>query len=104
MSKMTNSDPDEASLADAASADEAREFLDIVRRHGPLPAGVRRIKFRFGEDSTGAPAVWIVFVAQEDLKPSNENISAIRRAAEEVRSEVRRTGSTRWPYITIETE
>jgi hypothetical protein len=91
-------------LADAASGDEARLFHDIVRRRGPLPAGVQRVEFRFGEDSTGAPAVWIVFIAKDDLKPSSESINAIRRAAEEVRSEVRRTSSERWPYITIEAE
>jgi hypothetical protein len=41
-----------------------------------------RVNFRFGEDSTGAPAVWIVFVANDDLKSSNERMSAIRRIAE----------------------
>lgn len=91
-------------MAGAASGDEARLFHEIVRKHGPLPDGVRRVEFRFGEDSTGAPAVWIVFVAKDDLNPSSESISAIRRVAEEVRSEVRRTNSERWPYIAIEAE
>lgn len=99
--KNGSSPPD---LTGAASGDEARLFDDIVRKHGPLPAGVRKVEFRFGEDSTGAPAVWIVFVAKDDLKPSSESISAIRRVADEVRSEVRRTGSERWPYVTIEAE
>lgn len=69
-----------------------------------MPAGVQRVDFRFGEDSTGAPAVWIVFVANDDPKPSSERIAAIRRLADEVRSEVRHTGSARWPYVTIEAE
>jgi hypothetical protein len=89
-------------MTGAASGDEARLFHDIVRKHRPLPAGVLRVEFRFGEDSTGAPAVWIVFVAKDDLKPSGERIAAIRRVADEVRSEVRQTGSDRWPYVTIE--
>jgi hypothetical protein len=95
---------EEPSLSGAASGDEARLFHDIVRNHGPWPAGVRKVEFRFGEDSTGAPAVWIVFVAKDELKPSPESIAEIRRVAEEVRSEVRRTGSERWPYIMIEAE
>jgi hypothetical protein len=88
----------------AASGHEARLLHDIARRHYPLPAGVQRLDFRFGEDSTGAPAVWIVFVAKDDLRPSSERISAIRRLAEKVRSEVRSAGIDRWPYITIEAE
>jgi len=48
--------------------------------------------------------VWIVFVAKDDLNPSKAKMSAIRRLAENVRSEVRRSGSERWPYVTIEAE
>jgi hypothetical protein len=92
------------STAAQASADEARRFHDIVRKHGPWPEGVRRVEFRFGEDSTGAPAVWIVFVAGDDPNPSKETVAAIRRAAEEVRSDVRRSGTERWPYVMVETE
>ena len=102
MARKSRIESDEPNLAGATSVEEARLFHDIVRRRGPLPAGVERVEFRFGEDSTGAPAVWIVFIAKDDLKPSNENINAIRRVAEEVRSEVRRTNSERWPYVTIE--
>lgn len=102
MARKSRIESEEPNLAGATSVEEARLFRDIVRRHGPLPAGVERVEFRFGEDSTGAPAVWIVFIAKDDLKPSNESINAIRRVAEEVRSEVRRTNSERWPYVTIE--
>jgi hypothetical protein len=104
MAKKPKSGSEVPTAADPASGDEARLFHDIVRKHRSLPAGVQRVDFRFGEDSTGAPAVWIVIVANDDLKPSNERISAIRRLAEEVRSEVRRTGTDRWPYVTIEAE
>jgi len=40
-------------VAGAASADEARLFHDIVGKIRRLPAGVHRVGFRFGEDSTG---------------------------------------------------
>jgi hypothetical protein len=104
MTRKPKTESEAPNLIGVASVDEARLFHDIVRKRGPLPPGVQRVEFRFGEDSTGAPAVWIVFIAKDDLKPSSESINAIRRAAEEVRSEVRRTSSERWPYVTIEAE
>jgi hypothetical protein len=88
----------------AASGKEARIFHEIVGRHGALPEGVRRVEFRFGEDSAGEPAVWIVFVASNDLKPSKGKIADLQRVADEVRSEVLRSDSQRWPYVEIATE
>lgn len=79
-------------------------FHDIVDKLGRLPEGVRRVGFRLGEDSEGAPAVWITLFANDDLKPSKEKIAELQRVANEVRSEVFRSGSERWPYVEISTE
>jgi hypothetical protein len=103
MVRTPKPESEKLSYAGAASVEEARLFHEIVKHH-PLPPDVRRVEFRFGEDSAGAPAVWIVFVAKNDLNPTEATISAIRRVAEGVRSEVRSTGSERWPYIAIEAE
>jgi hypothetical protein len=89
--------------AGAASVDEAKLLHDIVRERVRLPEDVRRVEFRFGEDSTGAPAVWIVFVAHDDLKPSKSKIASWQRVAEEVRSIVH-SQTSRWPYIEIATQ
>jgi hypothetical protein len=86
-----------------ASVDEAKLLHDIVLERVRFPEDVRRVEFRLGEDSTGAPAVWIVFVAHDDLKPSKSKIAGLQRAAEEVRSIVH-SESNRWPYIEIATE
>lgn len=100
--------PDEPILPGAASADEARVFHNIVRKVigklGSLPEGVQRVDFRFGEDSEGAPAVWIVLQARSDLNPSREKIAEMLRVANEVRSEVFLSGTERWPYVEIATE
>jgi hypothetical protein len=95
--------PEETPQGSAASINETKLFHDIVREGVRLPEDVLRVEFRFGEDSTGAPAVWIVFVAHDDLKPSKNKIASLQRAAEEVRSIVH-SHSNRWPYIEIETE
>jgi len=83
-------------------------FHNIVRKVigklGHLPEGVQRIDFRFGEDSTGAPAVWIVFKGPDDLKPSKDKIAAMQRVANEVRSEIFLSGTERWPYVEFAAE
>jgi hypothetical protein len=88
----------------AWSHEEALVFDDIIRTITPLPEGVQRVGFRFGADSTVARAVWITLVAQDDLKPSKEKIAAFQRVADEVRSDIIRRGSERWPYVEIVTE
>jgi hypothetical protein len=65
---------------------------------------VQQIDCRVGEDSEGAPAVWIVLKADADLRPSQEKIDAVLRVADEVRSEVFLSGTERWPYVEIATE
>ena len=91
-------------LTGDSAEDEAHLFQEIAQKHRPYPAGIQRIDFRFGEDSAGAPAVWIVLITPDDLKPSQERISAIRSLAEDIQYEIHRTGSDRWPYVTIEAE
>jgi hypothetical protein len=91
----------------ATPAEEARVFHDMVIRTisklGGLPDGVLWVDFRFGEDSGGSPAVWIVFRAHDDLNPSQEKLAQIQRFAREIRSGVRESGSERWPYVDIAT-
>jgi hypothetical protein len=85
------------------ASDEAKLLHALVHEHVRLPQDVSRVELRFGEDSSGAPAVWIVFVAKDDPKPSKSKIASIQRAAEDARRIVR-SESNRWPYIEITTE
>ncbi len=105
MDSMDISTHDEAALPGAASVEESRLFHAIGRRYqAALPDGVSRMQFRLGEDSAGTPAVWIVFIAHDDANPSAERIASIRRVADDVRSEVLKSGNERWPYVTIDVE
>ncbi len=88
----------------AASAEEAKLFHDLARRWMPLSDEIRRVHFRFGEASDGTPAVWIVVVVQDDLKPSKEKIRTLARITESFRKAVHESDTDRWPYISIETE
>lgn len=88
----------------AASGAEARMFHDIVKNLGGLPPGVRRVDFQFGDDSDGTPAVWISFVADDDVRPSKEKIADLRSMMNKVRAEVLLSDTDRWPYVEIVTE
>jgi len=88
----------------AASLEEEQALADVVQRHRPWPDGVRDVKLRFGVDSAGEPAVWIVVVARDELNPSRERITAISDFADKIRSDIRRTGSELWPFVAIEAE
>ncbi len=86
------------------SPDEAELFDAIARKWEPLPKEIKRVYFRFGEDSGGDPAVWITAVVPEDLKPSKEKINALYEATQAFRNEVFQADTGRWPYIEIVTE
>jgi hypothetical protein len=88
----------------ATSVSEAKLFHDIARNWAPLPHDITRVDFRLGESSDGSPAVWIIVVVPEDLRPSKEKINAIIRATESFKRDILAADTDRWPYIKIETE
>ena len=98
--KLTSEEPVQSG---SASINEAKLLYDVVHARVRFPHDVQRIDFRFGEDSTGAPAVWIMLVTHDDLKPSKSKIESLQRAAEEVRSVIHNE-SDRWPFVEIATE
>jgi hypothetical protein len=104
MADIPKESPYETRQSPPASAiDEAQFLHDIVHERVRFPDDVLRIDFRLGEDSTGAPAVWIAFVTHDDLKPSKSKLATFQQAAREVRSIIH-DESHRWPYIDIVTE
>ncbi|MGD0183731.1 MAG: hypothetical protein ABSC25_00595 [Roseiarcus sp.] len=87
----------------AATGEEGRFFAELSRSV-PLSAAIKDIDFRFGEDSDGAPAVWITVLASADVNPSKEKIAELSRAAETLRAAVLNSEFKRWPYVQIKTE
>ena len=106
MSKMMDtpaSHRGEASQANQSSVNEAKTLHDAIQSRVRFPEDVLRVELRFGEDSTSTPAVWIILVTREDVKPLKSKILSLQQAAEEIRSVVHRE-SDRWPYVEISTE
>jgi hypothetical protein len=81
-----------------ASVDEVRNIHDIVKKRR-TPEGVRDFEVRFGTDATGAPAVWIWFLVDEDANPSPEKVSQLTEFGNLVRSDLLQSNLRYWPYI-----
>jgi hypothetical protein len=102
MNTTRSNDSLQASLATArrfgASTQEVRKIHDLVKRH-KSPANVRSFEVRFGKDSTGDPAVWIRFLVDDDLNPSQKQISQLTEFGNKVRSELLGADIRYWPYV-----
>ena len=94
---------DDVTLVGAATGEEAKLFHAIGRKIGRLPDGVQRLQFRFGQDSRGDRAVWIVLIAADDLNPSKTKIESIQKVAGKLRDEILSSDTDRWPYIEVAT-
>ena len=90
--------------APALLSDEDALFRDIVSRLTDLPDGVKRVTYRLDDDFAGDPAVYIIIVAEDDLKPSRQKLESLRRLSNQAREAVTRSDTHRWPYIRIEPE
>jgi hypothetical protein len=103
MAKAPTITADEELVAGAASPAEAKVFHDIVENLGRLPDGVKRVRFRYGEDSDGAPATWVIITVSDDLSPSPDKVASISRVAKQIQNELLRSDTARWPYVEIVT-
>ena len=85
----------------AGSGFEATTIRDILQKL-KYPVGVKKTGFttRFGEDSSGEPAVWIRFVLDHELKdPSPRQLETLTGFSRTVRSKILESQVTRWPYV-----
>lgn len=80
---------------------EASRVHDLVAKYANK-AGYKHFQLEFGEDSTGTPAIWVWFIVDDDLKPSQEKLASANTLAQEVRSELIRS-EERWPYVNFRT-
>jgi len=99
---MTTTDTNER-YAGAATGEEARFFAGL-HQLAPLTETIKGIEFRLGEDSDNAPAVWITIRTNADDKPSKRKIAELNNASETLRSAVRQSPYTRWPYVQIKAD
>jgi hypothetical protein len=77
---------------------ERRRIQDIIDRYHERPAEVRDIKFDFGEDWAGYPAVYIKIFVSKDLEPTKENIETLNNFTKVLLDQIIDAELGYWPY------
>jgi hypothetical protein len=77
---------------------EVRQIQKIVKSHR-VPADVQGVEVKFGRDWTGAPAVWIQFLVENDLNPSEHKITQLNEFVNSIRGDLLKTKPVYWPHV-----
>ena len=85
---------------------ERQRIQEVIDKHRPemALAGVRRVEFALGEDSTGDPAVKVVMVIGKDLQPTKEKIGELNDFAQILVNDIIDLESDFWPYVRTSVE
>ena len=65
----------------------------------PLPQGVKLLRLEFREDSTGDPAIFVIYSIDEPLKSTDEWIRELSALRDTARSRIRDLDESRFPYF-----
>jgi hypothetical protein len=76
---------------------ERRRIQEIIDSHKRLPE-IRDIKFEFGEDWAGYPAVYIKIFVPKDLLPTKNNIERLNSFTKILLDEIIEADLGYWPY------
>jgi ribosomal protein L17 len=94
-----------ADLALRAPTDADRQLVqEIIDRYEARPAGVRRVDFTFGEDWTGAPAVYIDLIVDKSVKPTMDKASELNNFIKLIHDDIIDSKFEFWPYSRTFTE
>jgi hypothetical protein len=88
----------EPSIDAGAPGMEAATIQTLVKEAAE-PAGFSIFELRFGDDSTGTPAVWISFLLDPQYPTNKGSIDALTRISRAVKSSLFAHGISRVPYI-----
>ena len=96
--------PDKAIMSKARhpamqQTDALRKAIKGVK----FPRGFVSWESRFGQDSSGDPAVWIWVIVDDDAADDPGFTAESTRVSREIREALQRTGSDRWPYVRFRT-
>jgi len=65
----------------------------------PPPEGIKLLRIQFREDSTGDPALFIIYSIDESLKSDEEWVKDLADLTQVVRSRIRDLDEPRFPYF-----
>lgn len=66
---------------------------------GRLPEGVRGVEAKYGTDSGGEPAIWLIVDVDDDAAPSEDKLDRFNRFALSMKSKLLAAGVEAWPYV-----
>ncbi len=78
--------------------DLAKPVIKKVLAELARPKEVKAVDYEFGEDSTGAPAVWI-YVRLDDDNPSPEIVAKLSDYSRAVSQAILDSGIDFWPFV-----
>jgi len=72
-----------------------REVLNSI----PLPEGIKLERLEFRDDSTGDPALFLIYSIDESLKSDEERVQDLSVLSKAVRSRLRDIDLALFPYL-----
>jgi hypothetical protein len=67
----------------------------------PRPEDVKGYDVEFGSDWEGDPAVYVRFLVDDDLRPSEEKLQRVGRFTDEVRGALLDAELSHWPFVRL---
>src|SRR4051794_17234333 len=96
-------------MAKRQSSRKSRSDLDEVGRLRAamkavrLPKVVKTWIYRFGQDSTDVPAVWIWLILDDDAPDADAFAPIMMRLSREIHRALQDAGLDHWPYLHVRT-
>ena len=67
----------------------------------PLMDGIESVSVELGEDHTGDPAMWLVFLMNRDVRPDNNWYDRFNEFSHQLGMRIIHSGLTRFPYTQL---
>ena len=67
----------------------------------PLMDGIESVSVELGEDQTGDPAMWLVFLMNRDVRPDNSWYDRFNEFSHQLGMRIIHSGLTRFPYTRL---
>jgi hypothetical protein len=78
-----------------------KEKAEQIIADTPLMDGIESITVELGEDHTGDPAMWLVFLMNRDVRPDDSWYDRFNEFSHQLGMRIIHSGLTRFPYTQL---
>jgi hypothetical protein len=78
-----------------------KEKAEQIVADTPLMDGIESITVELGEDHTGDPAMWLIFLMNRDVRPDNNWYDRFNEFSHQLGMRIIQSGLTRFPYTRL---